>query len=121
MMKTKLEQRDAVQELLSLKNIAQSIETDLHRVRQTQQQIETDLKEIAVIDGPATVHQIGNNYFYKKRKHQMLCAVIQERQNLEQLQQRHMEKLNAVKLSLTQTTKKLNVLSEKKLLCPIRT
>ena len=112
-MKTKLEQRDAVQKLLSLKDTAQSIETDLQRVRQTQQQIEIDLQKIAVIEGPATVHQIGNNYFYKKRKHQILCAVILERQKLEQLHQHHMDKLNAVKTRLAQATKKLNLLGDR--------
>ena len=112
-MKTMLEQKDAVQKLTSLKNITESIESDLQRIRQTQSQIEVDLKKISTIDGPATVHQIGNNYFYKKRKHQMLCAVIQERQKLELLHSQHMEKLNSIKNLVAQTTRRLSHMADK--------
>lgn len=112
-MKTKLEQKDALQKLSSLKNITESIETDLQRIRQTQSQIEIDLKKISSVEGPATVHQIGNNYFYKKRKHQMLCAVIQERQKLEKLHSQHMEKLNSIKNMVAQATRRLGHLTDK--------
>jgi hypothetical protein len=112
-MKTKLEQKDALQKLSSLKSITDSIEHDLQRIRQTQSQIEIDLKKISTIDGPTTVHQIGNNYFYKKRKHQMLCAVIQERQKLENLHRQHMEKLNSMRTLVAQTTKRLGHLTDK--------
>ncbi|MBN2715572.1 MAG: hypothetical protein JXX14_06930 [Deltaproteobacteria bacterium] len=113
MTKTRLEQKEALQKLTSLKDIAASIESDLQRVRQTQTEIEIDLQQIATIEGPATVHQIGNNYFYKKRKHQLLCAVIQERQELERLHQLQIEKLNSVKNVLAQATRRLGHLSDR--------
>jgi hypothetical protein len=112
-MKTKLDQKEALQTLSSLKNITHAIETDLKRVRQTQTEIEIDLKKISTLEGPVTVHQIGNNYFCKKRKHQMLSAVIKERQKLEQLHKQHLEKLNSAQTLLAQTTKRLGHLSEK--------
>ena len=111
--KTKLEQKEALQTFSSLKNTTLSIENDLKRVRQTQTEIEIDLKKIATPEEPVTVHQIGNNYFYKKRKRQMLSAVIQERKKLEQLHQQHLDKLNSLKTVLAQTTRRLGILNDK--------
>ncbi|MBN2528172.1 MAG: hypothetical protein JXR76_17400 [Deltaproteobacteria bacterium] len=112
-MKTKLDQKEALQNLSSLKTITRAIESDLQRIRQTQTEIEIDIKKISTLEGPVTVHQIGNNYFYKKRKHQMLSAVIQERQKLEQLHRHHLEQLNSAQTMLAQVTKRLGHLNEK--------
>lgn len=114
-MKTKLEQKETLQTLSSLKTVTQSIEHDLRRIRQTQTQIETDLKKITTHDGPTTVHQIGNNYFHRKRKHEMLIAIIKERQQLEKKHKTHIEKLNSMKCCLADTTKRLQYLNEKQI------
>lgn len=111
--KTKMEQREVIKKLSSLKNLTTSIENDLNRIRQTQTEIEIDLERISRVEGPATVHQIGDNYFWRKRKHQLLNAVIQERKKLEKLHQIHMEKVNSMKSVLTSTTKLLGRLNDK--------
>ena len=111
--KNKVEQKETVQQLSSLREATRCIERDLDRVRRTQLEIEVDLKNISQPTGPVTVHQIGNNYFYKKRKHQMLSAVIKERQKLETLHRHHMDRLNSLKKALAQTTKTIGHLTDK--------
>ncbi|MBN2341695.1 MAG: hypothetical protein JXR45_09405 [Deltaproteobacteria bacterium] len=108
-----MEQKDALQQLSSLKHTTATLEDDLNRVRQTQTEIEIDLARISQIEGPATVHQIGDNYFCRKRKHQMLSAVIKERQKLEKLYTQHLEKLNSMKDLLANATRRLNRLADK--------